>query len=372
MMGTNPEIMKGSLANNINILVVDDEETIRNLLSEKLYDMGYNCDTAEDGSECIEKFNNQVRYDVVLLDIQMPNINGIDTLKHLKSIDPDVSVIIISASRDIEDVRSALKLGSYDFIFKPFNIFDVESVVERAVERSNLLKQNRDYQQNLEKKVLDQTKELVKLYSGTLEAMVMALDLREKETGFHSYRVTEYSIRLARRLNIKESRVSALAKGALLHDIGKIGVPDNILLKPGKLTDEEWEIMKKHPELGYDMLKNIDFLEDAAKIVLHHHEYFDGSGYPSGLSGNEIPLGARIFSVVDALDAMTTDRVYRKAFSFEKSLEILTSAAGSQFDPEVVDSLTDMGIDEIKSIRARIDKAKPHYLKNLMFDITRQ
>lgn len=371
-MDTQLKLMQESLASNINILVVDDEETIRNLLYEKLHDMGYNCDTAEDGSECIEKFDNHVQYDVVLLDIQMPNLNGIETLKHIKSVDPDVSVIIISASRDIEDVRSALKLGAYDFIFKPFNIFDVESVVERAVERSNLLKQNRDYQQNLEKKVVDQTKELVKLYSGTLEAMVMALDLREKETGFHSYRVTEYSIRLARKLKIKESEISVIAKGALLHDIGKIGVPDNILLKPGKLTDEEWEIMKKHPRLGYDMLKNIDFLEAAAKIVLHHHEHFDGKGYPSGLSGNDIPLGARIFSVVDALDAMTSDRVYRNAFSYEKSIEIIKCAAGTQFDPEVVKALGDMGLDEIKSIRSRIEQSRADYLKDLMFDITKQ
>lgn len=371
-MDTKLKLSEKSSAENINLLVVDDEETIRNLLYEKLHDMGYNCDTARDGKECVEKFAMGTRYDVVLLDIQMPNMNGIETLKNLKSIDPDISVIIISASRDIEDVRSALKLGAYDFIFKPFNILDVESVLERAVERSNLLKQNKDYQQNLEKKVVDQTTELVKLYSGTLEAMVKALDLREKETGFHSYRVTEYSVRLARKLKIKDPEISVIAKGALLHDIGKIGVPDNILLKPGKLTDEEWEIMKKHPQLGYDMLKNIDFLEDAANIVLHHHEHYDGSGYPGGLSGKDIPLGARIFSVVDALDAMTSDRVYRKAFSFEKSFDIIRSAAGTQFDPDVVDGFCDIGLDEIMKIRESINESSTNFLKNLMFDLTRQ
>lgn len=357
---------------DIRILVVDDEETIRNLLCEKLVEMGYRCETARDGKECITKFEDKSGYDVVLLDIQMPNMNGIETLKKLKSHDPDVSVIIISASRDIEDVRSALKLGAYDFIFKPFNIIDVESVLERAVERSNLLKQNRDYQQNLERKVVEQTTELVKLYAGTLEAMVRALDLREKETGFHSYRVTEYSVTLARKMDIQDDEVSVIAKGALLHDIGKIGVPDNILLKPGKLTDEEWEIMKKHPQLGYDMLKNIDFLEDAAKIVLHHHEHYDGKGYPHGLAGKDIPAGARIFSVVDALDAMTSDRVYRKAFTFEKAFEIIGSVSGSQFDPDIVNGLLEIGIDEFMEIRKSIDESGADFLRNLMFDLTRQ
>jgi len=354
------------------ILVVDDEETIRNLLVEKLLDMGFECDKAADGAECLEKFKKDRSYDVILLDIQMPNLNGIETLKHLKYLNPDISVVIISASRDIEDVRSALKLGAYDFIFKPFNIFDVESVVERAVVRSNLLKQNRDYQHNLEEKVITQTQELVKLYSGSLEAMVRALDLREKETGFHSYRVTEYAIRLARKLKIRELAISSVAKGALLHDIGKIGVPDRILLKPDSLNPEEWKVMKTHPRLGYDLLKKIDFLEDAAMIVLHHHEHFNGEGYPANLAGRDIPLGARIFSIVDALDAMTSDRVYRKAFSFDKAFDIIGSASGSQFDPDIVQAFMEIGVEEFKSIRSRIDSSNGDLLTDLMYDITRK
>lgn len=371
-MDTQIQLNSVAQQNSSRILVVDDEETIRNLLAEKLLDMGYKCEKAADGAECLEKFKNDNLYDVILLDIQMPRLNGIETLKHLKNINPDISVVIISASRDIEDVRSALKLGAYDFIFKPFNIFDVESVVERAVERSNLLKQNRDYQHNLEEKVVSQTRELVKLYSGSLEAMVRALDLREKETGFHSYRVTEYSIRLARKLKVNDSFVSSLAKGALLHDIGKIGVPDKILLKPDSLVPEEWKVMKTHPRLGYDLLKKIDFLEDAAMIVLHHHEHFDGNGYPDGLSGKNIPLGARIFSIVDALDAMTSDRVYREAFSFQKAFDIIGSASGSQFDPSIVNAFLDIGVDEFRAIRSRIDNSDGDLLTDLMFDITRK
>lgn len=353
------------------VLIVDDEETIRNLLSEKIIDMGFECETARDGLECLEKIRAGNSYDLILLDVQMPNLNGIDTLKMLKQINESMSVVVISASREIDDVKSALTLGAYDYIFKPFNIFDVESVVNRALERTDLIKQNRDYQENLEKKVIKQTRELVRLYSGALEAMVMALELREKETGFHSYRVTEYSLTLARKMGIREPELSAIAKGALLHDIGKIGVPDEILLKPGKLSEDEWEMMKRHPVLGYELIKKIDFLHDSAEIVLHHHEHYDGKGYPDGLARDEIPIGARIFSVVDALDAMTSDRVYREAYSFEKAAEIIIQESGRQFDPEVVQAFEETGLDEFRSIRRNIDKMSVDFLTKLMYNLTK-
>lgn len=353
------------------ILIVDDEDAIRSLFVEALEELGYRCDVAANGLEALEKFYRVKDYDVVLLDIQMPKLNGIETLKKLKNYSPDLSIIMVSASRDIENVRAALKEGAYDYVFKPFHVTDVDTVIRRAIERSNLIKANKDYQKNLEKKVIQQTEELVRAYSGTLEAMILALDLREHETGYHSYRVTEYAINLGKHMNLSEEELSVIAKGALLHDIGKIGVPDHILLKPDKLTEEEWEHMRKHAQFGYDLLKRIDFLEASAKIVHTHHERYDGQGYPSGLSGDEIPLGARIFSVVDALDAMTSRRTYRKAIPFEEAVQKISEASGTQFDPEVIEVFATIPVEEWKSIKRRIAGSSSEYLKQLMFELSK-
>lgn len=359
------------LENKEKILIVDDEEAIRNLFVEALTGLGYRCDVAENGLECLVKYYESSDYDVVLLDVQMPELGGIETLKKLKSYAPDLSIIIVSASRDIENVRTALKEGAYDYIFKPFVINDVQAVIRRAVERARLIKENKDYQHNLEQKVENQTRELVKLYSGTLQAMILALDLRESETGYHSYRVTEYALNLGRHMNLSESELSVLAKGALLHDIGKIGVPDSILLKPGKLTDEEWDVMRKHAELGYTMLKEIEFLEESAAIVYSHHEHFDGKGYPKGLSGEEIPIGARIFSIVDAYDAMTSKRAYRDEISSSEAIERIKEAAGTQFDPEIVDVFVKIDLSVWEEIKENIGESGSNFLKELLFELSK-
>lgn len=353
------------------ILIVDDDESIRNLFTETLEELGYECETAEDGFECLERIYKGNEYDIVLLDVHMPKLNGIETLKRLKFYSPDISIIIVSASREIENVRLALKEGAYDYIFKPFDIQEVQTVIRRAVERANLIKENKDYQQNLERKVTEQTQELIELYSDTLEALVLALDLREQETGYHSYRVTEYALTLARRMHLVDSDLSVIAKGALLHDIGKIGVPDHILLKPDTLTEEEWEIMKKHPIFGYRLLKKIQFLEGAAQIVLNHHERYDGNGYPQGLLAEDITLGARIFSIVDALDAMTSNRVYRKAIPFDKAIDNIANASGSQFDPDIVKAFLKVPVEEWIRTRNFIEISGSEYLKKLLYGLSK-
>lgn len=352
---------------SVKILVVDDEELIRNLFAKTFNILGYQCDTVDNGFSCIEKIKTGEHFDVVLLDVQMPKINGIDTLKNLKLLAPDLSIVMVSASREGEHIKEALKEGAYDYVFKPFDVEELRNVIQRAIERSNLIKENKDYQKNLEEKVIGQTQELIKLYADTLEAMVLALDLREKETGFHSYRVTEYALTLGRVMKLPEYQLSTIAKGALLHDIGKIGVPDNILLKPGKLTPEEWDIMKKHPIHGFELLKKIDFLEESSKIVLHHHEFYDGNGYPHGLFGNEIPLGARIFSIVDTLDALTSERVYSGSKSFEEAKQIIVAEAGTQFDPEITKVFELIDINEFKDIRKKFEKDGADYLSNLFY-----
>jgi putative nucleotidyltransferase with HDIG domain len=244
--------------------------------------------------------------------------------------------------------------------------------------RSNLdlLRQTQEFNETLNERVREATlaireqqNELVRAYFGTLEAMILALDLRENETGYHSYRVTEYAVYLGKHARLTDEELSVMAKGALLHDIGKIGIPDSILLKPGKLTDEEWVLMKKHPEFGYNLLRNIDFLEESAVIVHTHHERYDGQGYPAGLSRDEIPLGARIFSVADALDAMTSERSYRRALPFEEAVRRITEASGSQFDPDVVDIFLEIPIDVWKNIRKRIAESGSDYLKQLVHQL---
>lgn len=354
------------------ILLVDDEEHIRTLLKDALEELGYECDTAENGLRGLEKVEeNKGKYEAILLDIHMPELNGIETLKRLKLSYPDISVVVLSASRDVENVRDALKEGAYDYVFKPFDLNELKNTIKRACERTKLIRENRDYQKNLEIKVAEQTETLINLYADTLEALVLALDLREHETGFHSYRVTEYSLTLARKLGLPDKALSILAKGALLHDIGKIGIPDSILLKPGKLTDEEWKIMKMHPTMGYELLKKIDFLEEAAEIVLSHHEHYNGKGYPRGLKGEQIPLGARIFSVVDALDAMTSNRPYRQALSFEEAIERIAKSSGSQFDPSIVRVFLSIPKEEWMEIRNRIEKAEEPYLKKLLHNLSK-
>lgn len=359
------------IGNKEKILIVDDEKVVRDLFVETLTLFGYETETSSSGNDCIEKIKSGNEYDVVLLDVQMPDKDGIATLEELMELSPDLSIIMVSASRNIEHVRSTLTKGAYDYIFKPFAIEEVGTVVRRAVERSNLVKQNLDYQRNLEDKVISQTKELFNLYADTLEAMVLALDLREKETGFHSYRVTEYALTLARMLNASDEELSIIAKGALLHDIGKIGVPDNILLKPDKLNDEEWSVMKKHTVFGYQLLQKIEFLEQAAQIVLHHHEHYDGSGYPHGISGEKIPVGARIFTVVDALDALTCQRVYKEAISFDEAKEIIISESGKQFDPNIIKVFEETPIDQFTRVKDEIERTGTMYLRNLLYQMSK-
>lgn len=199
-----------------------------------------------------------------------------------------------------------------------------------------------------------QTVEIVEgAYMGTLEALTKALEMRDHETEGHSRRVVQYTLSLAQKLRVPEDQLVTIMRGALLHDIGKIGIPDAILKKQGPLDDHEWTVMRQHPRIGYEMLKGIEFLHQATPIILHHHERFDGAGYPHGLAGEEIPLGARIFAVADTYDAITSDRPYRKGRSHEAAMEEIIRAAGKQFDPQVVEAMQSLPLEELARIRGR-------------------
>jgi len=324
------------------ILIVDDEEAIREIVSTLLQGQGYRCATAADGKKAAEYLRHNT-VDVVLSDMVMPEMDGSQLLKWLHHHDPDIPVIMVTAIHDVSTALDSIRGGAYDYILKPFEKDQLFMSVRRAIEHRWLLVENRNYQRNLENLVEKRTAELrgalqqlEQSYDETLEALGGALDLKDAETEGHCKRVTAYTITIAKEMGPESVPLPQIARAAFLHDIGKMAIPDRILRKPGPLNDEERTIMRTHCEVGYNMLIRIPFLREAAEIVLSHQEYFDGSGYPRGLRGEEIPLGARIFAVADALDAMISDRPYRKALSVEHAREEIARCSGTQFDPQVV------------------------------------
>ena len=324
-----------------HILIVDDEEMIRDLLSSTLLQDGYVCHEASNVEEALELLNEQP-IDLVISDIMMPGRTGVELLRDLKDIDQDIAVLMITGLSDMNTAMECVHLGADDYITKPFGINRVVLTVKNLIERRHLAIEKKNYQVSLEFKVMEQTTqirkamdELSNTYESTLTALVKALDAREKEVGSHSERVMNFAVFLGGKLGMDGREIQDLAKGALLHDIGKIGISDNILLKPGQLNDNEWIEMRKHPQVGYAILSEIDFLKGSAEIILSHHERFDGTGYPNQLKGENIPIGARIFSVIDTLDAMTSDRPYRKALPFDMVTSEIIKFSGTQFDPAI-------------------------------------
>src|SRR5271170_6824497 len=325
------------------ILVVDDEEAIREVISTLLDAQGLECTTASNGKLGLEAFRKDT-FDLVLSDIVMPEMDGLKLLTELRAEDPDVPVIMVTAMHDIQIALEAMRKGAYDYILKPFEKDQLYLSVRRALEHRRLVLENRTYQTELEQVVAERTQQLSialqdleQSYDYTLEALGGALDAKDAETEGHCQRVTAFTITIAKAMGVDKGLLRHIARGAFLHDIGKMGVPDSILRKPGPLTDEERAIMRKHCEIGYSVLERIPFLKEAAEIVLSHQECFDGSGYPRGLKGEQIPLGARIFAVADTLDAMISDRPYRKAMPISAAREEIRRYSGRQFDPRVVE-----------------------------------
>jgi putative nucleotidyltransferase with HDIG domain len=298
------------------ILVVDDEPHVRSMIASTLERQGYDVQLAASGREGMEILELNA-FDLVLTDIVMQDGNGIALLERIHGQQPQLPVVMVTAIHDISVAIDSMRRGAYDYLLKPF---EREQVV-RA--RTEMLRQAME---NLEHS-----------YDVTLEALGDALDLKDSETEGHSKRVTAYTIALARAIGIGPSQIKIIARGAFLHDIGKMAIPDEILRKPGKLSAEEQTLMREHCARGYNMLRKIPFLAESAEIVFSHQEHFDGSGYPNGLRGAEIPIGARIFAVADTLDAITSDRPYRKARSFDTARAEILRCSGSQFDPAVVE-----------------------------------
>ncbi len=350
---------KGS-ARVVRILVVDDEEYVRTMMASTLERQGYEVHAAASGRQAVEMLDRYA-FDLVLTDIVMQDGNGITLLDHAHARQPDLPVVMVTAVHDISVAIDSMRRGAYDYLLKPFERDQLTSTVQRALEHRSALAQTQSYQQSLEEMVRARTEmlrhameDLEHSYDVTLEALGDALDLKDSETQGHSKRVTAYTIALARAMGIGPDEVKVIARGAFLHDIGKMAIPDDILRKPGKLNPDEQAVMREHCARGYQMLRKIPFLAEAAEIVFCHQEHYDGSGYPNGLRGREIPLGARIFAVADTMDAITSDRPYRKARSFDVAREEILRCSGTQFDPAVVEVFMKIPNELWHELRAEI------------------
>jgi putative two-component system response regulator len=315
------------------VLIVDDEYIGRETLQSVLEGEGYELEMAENGFQAIEKAKKLLP-DVILLDIMMPGMTGFEVCQRIRS-DPQIAeipIIVLTALDDRESLLNALKAGADDFISKPFDRYELRARL------LGITRLNR-YQKLLQEraKLREAHAQLLDAYEATIAGLSHALDLRDRETEGHSRRVTELTVRLAGALNMSDEEIKHLRRGALLHDVGKIGIPDSILHKPAELTDEEWAIMRRHPQFAYDMLSAIEYLRPALDIPYSHHERWDGTGYPRGLKGEEIPMVARLFAVADVWDAVTSNRPYRGAWTEEEAFAYIREQSGKHFDPKVVD-----------------------------------
>jgi response regulator RpfG family c-di-GMP phosphodiesterase len=318
--------MKNFVSSGARVLVVDDEPLIGEAASRILQQYGYSVMVAYNAQEALQILA-QRRVDICLSDLHMPGMGGKAFFKHLHQQHPEIPVVVMTGDDSVEVMRDILDCGVSDYLVKPWRSHELPIVIERNLRRHQLWME-------------EQKRYLCKLneaYSDMLEALLSALEIREKEIEGHCERVTSFTMILAEAMGVPHQQYPDLERGALLHDVGKIGIPDRILFKPGPLNAAEWEIMRQHPVIGYRMCMKVRSLQKAAQeIVLCHHEQWDGSGYPQGLRGEEIPLGARIFAVADTMDAMTSNRPYRSALSLQEVSAELERCAGKQFDPQVV------------------------------------
>ena len=321
-----------------NILIVDDDSRGRETLEAVLTGLGHNLHFCDNGLDALKQASI-LQPDLILLDVMMPGIDGFEVCRRIRA-DPllaDVPVVMTTALDDKASRLEGIEAGADDFISKPIDRMEIRARVNTIIRLNRyrkLMKQQAD--------LLQAHGELQDAYEATLKGWVRALDFRDNETGDHSRRVTLLTVELARLMGMSDSELIHVRRSALLHDIGKIGVPDHILHKPGPLTEDEWVIMRKHPQSAHDMLAPIEYLRSALDIPFCHHERWDGTGYPRGLKGEQIPLIARIFAVVDVWDALSSDRPYRKAWSYEKIVEHMRQQSGTHFDPKAVELFLQM------------------------------
>ena len=340
-----------------SVLIVDDEPAVRKMLGVMLSQAGIANQSAANAGAALEALPDGA-FSAVISDLHMPGTSGLELLAEVRSKYPELVFLVATGVDDVRVGVQAMKEGADDYLVKPFQVEMVLSSLERAFQKKALQRELENYRRHLEDMITQRTEQLQSAmaqlehsYSATLEALGSAIDLRDGPTAGHSRRVFWYSIKIAHALGGLEKELRNLGMGAWLHDIGKLATPDGILLKPGALTTQEREVMERHVQIGYDLVKGIPFLADAAEIILAHHERCDGSGYPRGLKAEEIPLAARIFAVADSFDAMTSDRPYRSAMPFEAARDEIERKAGELFDGTVVRAFLAISVNQWEAFR---------------------
>jgi len=339
------------------LLIVDEDVSFAEDIARQLGERGYETSVTDTASGALLRLGESP-HQVLVTRPDMPGTNGRTLVEEAMRLDSALRVIAVATSDTVEEGILAVRAGAEDFVVKPFLPLQLEVCVDKALEKRELLLENQRYQHELEQVVEQKTQKLQfalskvqGTFNATVEALVSAIEARDCETQNHCRRAREYSMLLGRQLGLDAKARRDLAWGALLHDVGKIGVADHILLKKGPLSPEEWDLMRKHPMIGYRLVAPIGFLKGAASIVLHHHEKWDGTGYPYGKEGEEIPFLARIFMVADAFETITSKRSYKEALSFKDALTELEASAGSHFDPLVVEAFRRVDCDVWRKIR---------------------
>lgn len=325
------------------ILIVDDEQMICSVLARRLTKEGYSCVTAKNGREALSLFYKDA-FSLMISDIKMPEMDGIELLKQVKTVNPRMIVMMVTAFPELDLAVEAMRLGAYDFLTKPVNLDLVVLGVRNALEKKRLEEEVEAYHKNLENLVEERTAKLQQAYRtlkkahlDSVKVLAEAIDAKDPYTRGHSDRVRKMSLKIALRMNFTEERLENLEYGALLHDIGKIGIKDEVLQKQSTLSSEEYLYIQEHPLIGCKIVEGIEFFKDKIPIIRHHHEHFDGKGYPDGLAGQEIPIEARIITVPDAFDAMTSIRPHRGAMPLEDVITELQEYREKQFDPQILD-----------------------------------
>jgi response regulator RpfG family c-di-GMP phosphodiesterase len=325
------------------ILIVDDEKTIYSVIARRLAMEGYSCAMVINGREALGYFSKN-NCSLIISDIRMPEMNGLELLKNVKAVRPDMMFIIMTAYPEIDMAVEAIRLGANDFIIKPVDLELMVFSVKKALERKRMEEEIETHHKNLEKLVEERTSKLreallvlKKTHLDSVKVLAGAIDAKDPYTRGHSDRVRKMSMRIGMELSFNGERLENLVFGALLHDIGKIGIRDEVLQKKGQLTPEEYQYVQQHSLIGVKIIEGIDFFKDKISMIRNHHEHFDGGGYPDGLMGEVIPLEARIIAVSDAFDAMTSLRPHRRAMPVEDVILEMEKGKGRQFDPQVLE-----------------------------------